>query len=186
MKTRNIRNRKPSTVVTESMDVPVPNVKKQAPVKRTVVAKKNKVGTPNKTTKVVRKGTRKKVASPVKQTRDESEEEPDPDTEVYKDELDSQGAVGPDPASEIEHLRRRLLELEATDSGKRRPLKKQQKRVESNPTATVIRTPVKKRTNPMEGKMLGSYDGRSDLDSFLTKFERCSNYFEWSEEDQVF
>ena len=34
--------------------------------------------------------------------------------------------------------------------------------------------------------MLGSYDGRSDLDSFLTKFERCSNYFEWSEEDQVF
>ena len=131
MKTRNIRNRKPSAVVAESMDVPVPKVRKQAPVRRAVVAKKSKVGTPKKTTKVVRKSTRKKVASPVKPTSDESEEELDPDTEVYEDELDSQGAVGPDPASEIEHLRRRLLELEATDSSKERPLKRQQKRMES-------------------------------------------------------
>ena len=65
-------------------------------------------------------------------------------------------------------------------------LKKRQKRVESIPTTTVIRTPEKKRANPLEGKMLGSYDGRSDLDSFLTKFQRCSSYFGWSEEDQVF
>ena len=185
MKTRNIRNRKPSAVVAESMDVPVPKVRKQAPVRRTVVAKKSKVGTPNKTTKVVRKSTRKKVASPVKPTSDESEEEPDPDTEVYEDEMDSQGAVGPDPVSEIEHLRRRLLELEATDSSKERPLKRRQTRLENNPTTAAICTPVKKCTNPTEGKMLGRYDGRGDLETFLTKFQRCSSYFGWSERPSV-
>ena len=161
------------------MDIAVPKVKKQTPIKRRVVAKRSRVGTQSETKKVVRKTTRRKVVSPVKQTSDESEEEPDPDTEVYEDELDSQGAVGPDPVEEIELLRERLLQLERDNSDGR--LKKLQKRVESNPTTRAIRTPVKKRTNPMEGKMLGSYDGRSDLDSFLTKLKSCSNYFEWSE-----
>ena len=34
--------------------------------------------------------------------------------------------------------------------------------------------------------MLGFYDGRTDLELFLTKFERCSEYFGWSDEDQLF
>jgi hypothetical protein len=36
------------------------------------------------------------------------------------------------------------------------------------------------------GTKLGSYDGQKSLETFLAKFENCSDYFEWSETDRVF
>ena len=78
----------------------------------------------------------------------------------------------------------RLLQLERDKSDGQ--LKERQTRLENNPTTAAICTPVKKRTNPTEGKMLGRYDGTGDLETFLTKFQRCSSYFGWSEVDQVF
>ena len=86
------------------------------PKKKTVVAKKSKVGTQSKTTKVVKKTTQRKVALPAEKTNAVSEEELEYDTEVDEIEQNDQGAVGPDPTKEIEDLRRRLLELETDDS----------------------------------------------------------------------
>jgi hypothetical protein len=34
--------------------------------------------------------------------------------------------------------------------------------------------------------VLGSYDGSIDLDIFLSKFESCSRYFDWSPENRLF
>jgi predicted aspartyl protease len=37
-----------------------------------------------------------------------------------------------------------------------------------------------------QSAVLGSYDGSIDLDIFLSKFESCSRYFDWSPEDRLF
>ena len=38
----------------------------------------------------------------------------------------------------------------------------------------------------MEGRSLGIYNGRTDLDTFLVRFESCCRHFGWSESDKVF
>ena len=43
----------------------------------------------------------------------------------------------------------------------------------------------KHRSYAMSNK-LGSYDGQRSLETFLAKFENCSDYFEWSEADRLF
>ena len=40
--------------------------------------------------------------------------------------------------------------------------------------------------NPAEGEMLGTFDGRTDLDAFLVRFRACSRNFKWSETEKVF
>ena len=131
--------------------------------------------------RLVKKTTEKKVASPRKQTNGESEDENE--YETYDGEIESDNQKV-DLTKEIDALRMRLLQLEKDNSDGQ--LKERQTRLENNPTTAAICTPVKKCTNPTEGKMLGRYDGRGDLETFLTKFQRCSSYFGWSEKDQVF
>ena len=36
------------------------------------------------------------------------------------------------------------------------------------------------------GTKLGIYDGNSSLETFLAKFDNCSDYFEWTEKDRLF
>ena len=40
--------------------------------------------------------------------------------------------------------------------------------------------------DPAEGRSLGIYNGRTDLDTFLVRFETCSRHFGWSESDKIF
>ena len=47
-------------------------------------------------------------------------------------------------------------------------------------------SPNIKRANPAEGRSLGTFDGSTDLDTFLVRFESCSRYFGWSESEKVF
>ena len=47
-------------------------------------------------------------------------------------------------------------------------------------------SPDIKRANPAEGRSLGTFDGSTDLDTFLVRLESCSRYFGWSESEKVF
>ena len=45
---------------------------------------------------------------------------------------------------------------------------------------------LQKRSKPSEGKILGTYDGKADLDSFLVRLECCSQHLSWSDADKKF
>ena len=172
------RRKKSSVVVAEQVSETVAEVGKKVTRKKTaVVAKKN---SPPRAAKSARRTAKKKVVSPVEENLLKNIEDLGVETEIEEVE-----AAGLKPVNEIEELRRRLQELETSNfSGSKN--EDSDKRTENNPVTEVNRATEKKRTNPTEGKLLGLYDGRTDLESFLTKFERCSEYFGWSDEDQVF
>ena len=48
------------------------------------------------------------------------------------------------------------------------------------------REPIARRADPMEGRSLGTYNGRTDLDTFLVRFQSCCRHFGWSESDKIF
>ena len=172
------RRKKSSVVVAEPAMEAVAEAGKKVTRKKTAeVAKKN---SPPRAAKPARRTAKKKVESSVEGNLLNDIEELGVETEI-----EDVGAAGLKPANELEELRRRLQELETSNfSGSKK--KDSDKRTENNPVTEVNRATEKKRTNPTEGKLLGFYDGRTDLESFLTKFERCSEYFGWSDEDQLF
>ena len=45
---------------------------------------------------------------------------------------------------------------------------------------------LNKRADPTEGRSLGTFNGRTDLDTFLVRFEKCSRHFGWSENEKAF
>ena len=47
-------------------------------------------------------------------------------------------------------------------------------------------SPPEKRGNPAEGRSLGTFNGQTDLDFFLVRFETCSKDFGWSKSEKVF
>ena len=47
-------------------------------------------------------------------------------------------------------------------------------------------SPPDKRCNPAEGRSLGTFNGKTDLDTFLVRFETCSRHFAWSRSEKVF
>ena len=86
---------------------------------------------------------------------------------------------------EMDKLRQRLTDLESL-----RVIQQSQKRTEvSREFASGFyrepNLPVKL-MNPAEGEMLGTFDGRTDLDTFLVRFRTCSRNFNWSETEKVF
>ena len=71
--------------------------------------------------------------------------------------------------SELKSLRQRLAELEKVQRNPRF-----QDGVES--TDRHKSDPPQKRGKPSEGRSLGTYDGKTDLDTFLARLEHCSRY----------
>ena len=81
---------------------------------------------------------------------------------------------------EIERLKKQLAKLKADQASR------QQSRLKSDDGSP--REPIAKgrRADLAEGRSLGTYNGRTDLDTFLVRFETCSRHFGWSESDKIF
>ena len=84
-----------------------------------------------------------------------------------------------DPNSELERLRQRLAELERIPRNP--PVQ-----TNAKPTVRQKSNSPQKRCKPSEGRSLGTYNGKTDLDTFLVRLETCSRYFNWSESEKVF
>ena len=149
------------------------------------------VSVKNKTAKVVVKKTRtKKITNRVQPTADnESEEEVQSEDELVNSSFDASANL-----MEMADLRKRLEELETAkelSEAKAASLKQPRslsmtREAEATPTARRNDLPIRRRINPADSKILGNYDGKSDLDAFLLKFERCSEYCDWTNTDRCF
>ena len=117
---------------------------------------------------------------------EESEEESD-SSQILEDpeSLAVEHGSEDNSQSRIEQLRRQLAELEATQ-GSRNPLKRNQFRVEPEVGTHQEISPPERRGNPAEGRSLGTFNGKTDLDTFLVRLETCSRHFGWSKSERVF
>ena len=86
---------------------------------------------------------------------------------------------------EIMRLRKQLAESEANLEPLTQLVSEQLKLVPDIGTHREP-SPIIKRANPAEGRSLGTFDGSTDLDTFLVRFESCCRYFGWSESEKVF
>ena len=98
----------------------------------------------------------------------------DPETESEDTTPESDGEF----QLEMDKLRQRMTELET-----RRVTQRSQKRTEvprefASGFYREPNLPVKS-MNPVEGKMLGTFNGKTDLDTFLVCFRTCSRNFNW-------
>ena len=137
------------------------------PVKRRVSVKKRPVV----------RGPKRKTAHVLDE---ESESPPDlEDLDLQVEESDEESQL------EIERLRKQLTELE-DDQRSCNPLK--EKRSELGPLRETrqMSSPPDKVCNPAEGRTLGTFNGKTDLDTFLVRFETCSRLFGWSKSERVF
>ena len=82
-------------------------------------------------------------------------------------------------SSELERLRQRLAELEKVP---RNP----QFHADSESADRQKSDSPQKRCKPSEGRSLGTYNGKTDLNTSLVRLETCSRYFNWSESEKVF
>ena len=86
---------------------------------------------------------------------------------------------------EIMRLKKQLAKLEANLKPRNQLISEQSKLVNDiGPHQEPI--PIIKRANSAEGRSLGTFDGSTDLDTFLVRFESCCRYFSWSESGKVF
>ena len=167
--------------------VPVnPNVQSVAAAKKTrakaPVTKKTKVVvTPAKRRAPLKKQTTK---APQVSVAVESGTESDDSSLLEDSELSAMvaGHTVHSP-SEIDKLKQRLAELEANQES-RNPLKRNRARAVPEPYQEP--SPPDRRGNPAEGRSLGNFNGKTDLDTFLVRFETCSKHFGWSRSEKVF
>ena len=99
------------------------------------------------------------------------------DRELLEIESDGKSRV------EIERLRKQLVKLRANQES-RKPLKLNQSQSDNRSPREPVA--ISKRADPTEGRSLGTYNGRSDLDTFLVRFESCCRHFGWSESGKTF
>ena len=90
-----------------------------------------------------------------------------------------------DSQLKIEQLRKQIAKLEAKQES-RRQLKLKQPQLKSGDGSHRGPNSLNKRANPTEGRSLGTFNGRTDLDTFLVRFEKCSRHFDWSKNERVF
>ena len=116
----------------------------------------------------------------------ESEEESD-SSQILEDSerLHVESETREDSQLKIEQLRKQLAELEANQES-RNPLKQNQSRKEPDLGNCSELGPPDRRGNPAEGRSLGTFNGKTDLDTFLVRFETCSRHFGWSRSERVF
>ena len=89
-----------------------------------------------------------------------------------------------DPDVELERLRKRMAEVEAMKQS-RNPLKAKQSQLEIRSQGSRDVSPPERRGNPAEGRSLGTFNGKTDLDTFLVRLETCSAHFGWSRSEKV-
>ena len=77
---------------------------------------------------------------------------------------------------EIKRLEKQLAKLKANLEPRSQLISEQPKLVPDIGTHREP-SPVNKRANPAEGRGLGAFDGSTDLDTFLVRFESCCRYF---------
>ena len=189
----NTRSRKKQTVATRfpppsavsTGDVVSEAVDPVTPVRRTTrssgcIQKKNHEVPVQKLKKVpANPKVKKKV--PVREqsvTTDDERYEDGEDPEV-ESESDNESK------SEIKRLRQRLTELESSEVTHNLKKKPRVPQKSTSGSHHELSPPVKP-MNPAEGEMLGMFNGRTDLDTFLVRFKACSRNFKWSETEKVF
>ena len=114
---------------------------------------------------------------PVTTDDEDNEDLTDPEIDFEESPVESESEV--ESISELEKLRQRLAELEKVP---RNP----QFHVDVESTERQRSDSPQKRCNPSEGRCLGTYNGKTDLDVFLVRLETCSRHFNWSESEKVF
>ena len=95
-------------------------------------------------------------------------------------------AMEPGPKNEtqlkVEQLRKQIAELEAKqESHNEKP-----PQLASGNESHREPNSLNKRADPTEGRSLGTFNGRTDLDTFLVRFETCSRHFGWSKSERKF
>ena len=193
----NTRGRKKQTAATrvppmaaESADVTVPEtVEPVSPVKHTTRSRVTGSGSKTRTPTVSGQKLKKVPANPkvkkkvpVKKkpvTTDDDEFEDLTDPEVDFEELPVGIESELESNSEIERLKQRLAELEKVPQNS-------QFQVDVESTDRHKSSSPLKRSKPSEGRSFGTYDGKTDLDTFLARLENCSQYYSWSDADKLF
>ena len=175
--------RVPSPAAVSTGDAVSEVVDPVTPVRRTT--RSRVVASSSKTrTKIVPVQKLKKVpANPKVKKKIPVREQPvTTDDERYED------AEDPDVESEseeIERLRQRLIELESSKVTHKLIEKSRVPEKLASGSHHALSPPMKP-MNPAEGEMLGTFNGRTDLDTFLVRFRACSRNFKWSETEKVF
>ena len=100
-------------------------------------------------------------------TTDDKEFEDLTDIEIDPEESPAEIESDAESDSELERLRQRVAELEKVP---RNP----QFQADVESTNRHKSDSLQKRSKPSESKILGTYDGKTDLDTFLGRLERCS------------
>ena len=163
-----------------------PAAKKQAKTKtRVPVARRGKiVATPVKRRVPAQKRTTSRV--PKRGTTMISDNESENSQVVDERELSVLETESEDESqTQIEQLRKQLAELEANQES-RNPLKSKRSRAVPETGTFRESSSPEKRGNPAEGRSLGTFNGRTDLDTFLVRFEKCGKHFGWSKSEKVF
>ena len=128
-----------------------------------------------KSTRVPKVGT----AVSLVEESDSSQLLEDPELSVIESKSEDESQL------KIEQLRKQLAELEAKQKS-RRQLKLKQSQFKFDSGSHREPNSLNKRADPTEGWSLGTFNGRTDLDTFLVRFEKCSRHFSWSEPKKVF
>ena len=174
-------SRVPPTAATSDENLVSELVNPMTPVRRTTRFRVAGPGSKVRSKKVpVQKPKKVPVNPKVKKKIPVGEQQVTTDDERFEDAEDPEVESESDDESklEIEKLRRRLAELE---SDKVMQKSKKKPRVPHHELS-----PPVKPMNPVEGEMLGTFDEKTDLDTFLVRFKTCSRNFKWSETEKVF
>ena len=90
-----------------------------------------------------------------------------------------------EPQLQIDRLREQLARLEARQES-RGQMKLKSPQVASGDGSYREPKVVNQRADPTEGRSLGTFNGRTNLDKFLVRFEKCSRHFGWSRNEKTF
>ena len=112
-----------------------------------------------------------------------SDEESDSSKLLEDPELSAVGGESEDETQlKIDQLRKQIAKLEA-----RQELRRQKPpQLASGDGSHREPQSLNKRADPAEGRSLGTFNGRTDLDTFLVRFEKCRRYFGWSQNERTF
>ena len=134
------------------------------PVKRRVPVKKRPVV----------RGPKRKTAQVLDE---ESVSPPDlEDLDLQVEESDEESQL------EIERLRKQLTELK-NDQRSCNPLREKGSELGPLRETHQMSSPPDKICNPAEGRTLRTFNGKTDLDTFLVRFKTCSRLFGWSKSE---
>ena len=98
-------------------------------------------------------------------------------------ELSAVGGESEDETKlKIDQLRKQIAKLEARQESRRQ----KPPQLASGDGSHREPNSFNKRADPAEGRSLGTFNGRTGLDTFLVRFEKCSRHFGWSQNERTF